>query len=125
MLSVRPLWRSPPINDIRRSIFAFIGIRSRNSRFFRPKSIGRQLAQFVPVPPWHASTTRKRRHTDKRMSYRNIAAEMAKQGHVNRSGETHGPSAIQSMLTRSATMNSITMSGGADFGVKGSAGTAT
>jgi DNA invertase Pin-like site-specific DNA recombinase len=42
---------------------------------------------------------RKPRHTDRRMSYRAIAAEMAKQGHLNSSGEPYGPSAILSMLS--------------------------
>lgn len=41
---------------------------------------------------------RKPRHTDKRMSYRDIASAMAKKGHLAASGKPYGPSAIQSML---------------------------
>lgn len=43
---------------------------------------------------------RKPHHTDKRMSYRDISAAMAKDGHLARSGKPYGPSAIKAMLTR-------------------------
>ena len=42
---------------------------------------------------------RKDRMTGKRMSLREIAAELAAKGHLARSGKPYGPSAIQSMLT--------------------------
>jgi DNA invertase Pin-like site-specific DNA recombinase len=42
---------------------------------------------------------RKPRHTDKRMSLRDIANAMAAKGHLAASGKPYGPSAIQSMLT--------------------------
>jgi DNA invertase Pin-like site-specific DNA recombinase len=41
---------------------------------------------------------RKNRDTSKRLSYRKIAASMAKQGHLAASGKVYGPSAIKSML---------------------------
>jgi DNA invertase Pin-like site-specific DNA recombinase len=41
---------------------------------------------------------RKPHHTDKRMSYRDISAAMAAQGHLARSGKPYGSSAIKSML---------------------------
>ena len=41
---------------------------------------------------------RKPRHTDKRLSLRDISVEMAKAGHLAASGKPYGPSAIQSML---------------------------
>jgi DNA invertase Pin-like site-specific DNA recombinase len=41
---------------------------------------------------------RKPHNTDKRMSYRDIAAAMAEAGHLAASGKPYGPSAIQSML---------------------------
>jgi DNA invertase Pin-like site-specific DNA recombinase len=41
---------------------------------------------------------RKPRGSEKRMSYRDIAAEMAEQGHLARSGKPYGPSAVLSML---------------------------
>jgi DNA invertase Pin-like site-specific DNA recombinase len=43
---------------------------------------------------------RKPHHTDKRMSYRDIATEMANAGHLAASGKAYGPSAIKAMLTR-------------------------
>jgi len=42
---------------------------------------------------------RKDRTTGKRMSYRDISAAMAAQGHLAASGKPYGPSAIQSMLS--------------------------
>ena len=41
---------------------------------------------------------RKPHHSDKRMSYRDIAAEMQAQGHFAASGKAYGPSAIKSMV---------------------------
>jgi DNA invertase Pin-like site-specific DNA recombinase len=43
---------------------------------------------------------RKPHYTDKRMPYRDIAAALAAQGHVARSGKPYGPSAIKSMLSQ-------------------------
>jgi DNA invertase Pin-like site-specific DNA recombinase len=45
---------------------------------------------------------RKPHHTDKRMPLRKIAAELAAQGHLARSGKPYSASAIKSMLVRGA-----------------------
>ncbi len=41
---------------------------------------------------------RQNRETGKRLSYRKIAASMARLGHLADSGKVYGPSAIKSML---------------------------
>jgi hypothetical protein len=46
------------------------------------------------------------RSTHKRRSLRDIAATMAKQGHLARCGEPYGPSAIVSMLGKSYVRSS-------------------